>query len=103
MSVALDQLRGQAYLVLEEDVARLFPFVREHLNVVGNYTFALPDLGEAGMRPLRDPDTQMTTRRCRHIGVRRSVKGERAGGPSPAHEKRRQWFWCEIQVFWSWC
>ncbi len=25
-------------------------------NVVGNYTFALPDLGEAGVRPLRDPD-----------------------------------------------
>jgi hypothetical protein len=25
-------------------------------NVVGNYTFALPDLGESGIRPLRDPD-----------------------------------------------
>ena len=30
--------------------------LREHLNVVGNYTFALPDLGDAGIRPLRDPD-----------------------------------------------
>lgn len=42
--------------MLDEDVARLSPFVREHLNVVGNYTFALPDLGESGIRPLRDPD-----------------------------------------------
>jgi hypothetical protein len=24
--------------------------------VVGNYTFALPDLGESGIRPPRDPD-----------------------------------------------
>jgi hypothetical protein len=24
--------------------------------VVGNYTFALPDLGGSGIRPLRDPD-----------------------------------------------
>ena len=56
MNAALDQLRAQGYLVLDEDVARLSPFVREHLNVVGNYTFALPDLGEAGIRPLRDPD-----------------------------------------------
>lgn len=56
MNAALDQLRAQGYLVLDEDVARLSPFVREHLNVVGNYTFSLPDLGEAGIRPLRDPD-----------------------------------------------
>ena len=27
-------------------------------NVVGNYTFSLPDLGEGGFRPLRDPDAQ---------------------------------------------
>jgi hypothetical protein len=42
--------------VLDEDVARLSPFARDHLNVVGNYTFVLPDLGDAGFRPLRDPD-----------------------------------------------
>lgn len=52
------QLRAQGYLILDEDVARLSPFARDHLNVVGNYTFSLPDLGEAGFRPLRDPDAQ---------------------------------------------
>jgi TnpA family transposase len=58
MNAALDQLRAQGYLVLGEDVARLSPFARDHLNVAGNYTFSLPDLGEAGFRPLRDPDAQ---------------------------------------------
>lgn len=58
MNAALDQPRGQGYLVLDEHVARLSPFAREHFNVVGNYTFSLPDLGEAGFRPLRDPDAQ---------------------------------------------
>lgn len=41
--------------MLAEDVARLSPFVREHLNVVGKYSFLLPDLGEGGIRQLRDP------------------------------------------------
>jgi hypothetical protein len=61
VNAALDQLRAQGYLVLDEDVARLSPFAREHLDVVGNYTFSLPDLGEAGIRPLRDPDAQTMT------------------------------------------
>jgi hypothetical protein len=42
--------------VLQEDVARLSPFIREHLNVVGKYSFLLPDLGEGGIRELRDLD-----------------------------------------------
>ena len=56
MNAALETLRAQGYLVLDEDVARLSPFVREHLNVVGKYNFLLPDLGEDGIRQLRGPD-----------------------------------------------
>jgi hypothetical protein len=56
ISAALDALHAQGYPVLDEDVARLSPFVREHVNVVGKYSFLLPDLGEGGIRPLRDPD-----------------------------------------------
>ena len=56
ISAALDALDAQGYPVLDEDVARLSPFVREHLNVVGKYSFLLPDLGEGGIRQLRDPD-----------------------------------------------
>lgn len=41
--------------MLGDDVALLSPFVREHLNVVDKYNFLLPDLGEGGIRQLRDP------------------------------------------------
>ena len=58
ISAALDALRAQGYPVLDEHVARLSPFVREHLNVVGKYSFLLPDLGKGGIRPLRDPDAE---------------------------------------------
>jgi len=53
---ALRQLRAAGYPVLDEDVARLSPFVRKHLNVHGRYSFALPDLG-GGLRELRDSET----------------------------------------------
>ncbi len=56
INAALDALRAQGYPVLDDDVARLSPFVRAHLNVIGKYNFALPDVGEGGIRPLRDPD-----------------------------------------------
>ena len=46
ISATLDALRAQGYPVLDEDVAQLSPFVREHLNVVGKYS------------PLRDPDAE---------------------------------------------
>jgi hypothetical protein len=54
---ALDQLRAQGYPVFDEDVARLSPFMRDHINVNGTYSFLLPDLGPTGWRELRDPDT----------------------------------------------
>ncbi|WP_202126077.1 Tn3 family transposase [Actinomadura physcomitrii] len=55
---ALTQLRAAGYPLAEEDVARLSPFVRKHINVIGTYTFAPPDLGPAGVRDLRDPDDE---------------------------------------------
>jgi hypothetical protein len=44
--------------VREQDVARLSPFVRHHVNMLGRYSFQLPELPElpGGLRPLRDPD-----------------------------------------------
>jgi hypothetical protein len=49
---ALTQLRATGYPLNDEDVARLSPFVRGHINVIGTYTFAPPDLGPAGVRDL---------------------------------------------------
>ncbi len=53
---ALGALQRAGYPLAEEDVARLSPFVRRHINVIGTYTFALPDLGPGGVRELRNPD-----------------------------------------------
>jgi hypothetical protein len=53
---ALTQLRTEGYPLLPEDVARLSPYMRKHINVIGTYSFAPPDLGPTGTRPLRDPD-----------------------------------------------
>ncbi|MGH9008736.1 MAG: Tn3 family transposase [Acidimicrobiia bacterium] len=55
INAALEQLRAQGYPILDDDVARLSPFVRRHLNVHGKYSFLLPEL-PSGLRALRDPD-----------------------------------------------
>jgi TnpA family transposase len=55
MNTALGQLRAQGYPVRDEDLGRLSPFARKHVNVQGHYSFALPAF-PGGRRPLRDPD-----------------------------------------------
>ncbi|MEU6262442.1 Tn3 family transposase [Saccharopolyspora shandongensis] len=47
-------LRGGGYEVRDEDAARLSPFVRHHVNMLGRYSFLTPELA-GGLRPLRDP------------------------------------------------
>ena len=56
IEAALQQLRAHGYPVRDEDVARLSPFMRKHINVHGKYSFAAPDLPEGVTRQLRDPD-----------------------------------------------
>jgi TnpA family transposase len=56
LDAAVRQLRAQGYPVLDEDMARLSPFVSRHLGVHGTYTFALPDLAPGAIRDLRNPD-----------------------------------------------
>lgn len=51
----MNQLRADGFDVRDEDVARLSPFVRRHINMLGRYSFKLPEL-PGGMRPLRDKD-----------------------------------------------
>ncbi|WP_344458455.1 Tn3 family transposase, partial [Actinomadura kijaniata] len=52
MDAAVTQLRADGFDVRDEDVARLSPFVRHHVNMLGRYSFQLPDL-PGGLRPLR--------------------------------------------------
>lgn len=56
MDAALGQLRQEGFLVRDEDVARLSPLVHDHINMLGRYSFAVPEAVTRGeLRPLRDP------------------------------------------------
>jgi TnpA family transposase len=68
MNAALEQLRARGHHVLDEDIARLSPFVRGHLRVHGDYSFLLPHLAGA-LRELRDPNSPRL--RARRGGRRR--------------------------------
>lgn len=57
INAALEQLRQEGYPVQEEDIARLSPFVHEHINLLGRYSFAVPEEVIRGeLRPLRNPN-----------------------------------------------
>lgn len=53
MDAAVAQLRADGFDAREKDVARLSPFVRHHVNMLGRYSFRLPEL-PGGLLPLRD-------------------------------------------------
>ena len=52
----MNQLRAGGYPVKDEDVARLSPWPHEHINMLGRYSFSVPEAVAKGeLRPLRDP------------------------------------------------
>jgi TnpA family transposase len=52
----LDQLRAEGYEVKEEDVARLSPLIFEHINMLGRYSFTVPEeVARGELWALRDP------------------------------------------------
>jgi TnpA family transposase len=59
IDAALTQLRKEGHRINEDDVRRLSPFVRGHINLLGRYTFLVSDEVKRGeLRPLRDPNAQ---------------------------------------------
>ena len=43
--------------MLDEDLARLSPLIFEHINMLGRYSFAVPEeVARGELRPLRHPD-----------------------------------------------
>jgi TnpA family transposase len=57
MDAALNYLRDTGFDVRDEDVERLSPLVRSHINFVGKYYFSLPEGVKRGeLRPFHDPD-----------------------------------------------
>lgn len=55
LEAAIDQLRAGGYEVREADAGRLSPFLSGHINMLGRYSFAAPEL--TGLRALGDPAT----------------------------------------------
>ena len=56
MTEALKQLKRQGYQILDDDVARLSPLGWEHINMLGRYSFAVPEeVARGELRPLRNP------------------------------------------------
>jgi TnpA family transposase len=54
MNIALEHLRESGFEVRPEDVARLSPLETKNINVLGRYTFALPEsIARGELRPLR--------------------------------------------------
>ena len=57
MNAAMTHLQEQGFEVREEDVKRLSPLGYGHINLLGRYHFAMPEMVRRGeLRPLRDPD-----------------------------------------------
>ena len=55
MKAALSKLRQDGYPVNENEVSRLSPLISEHINILGRYSFAVPEAIKRGeLRPLRD-------------------------------------------------
>ena len=56
MQAALDLHRADGHSVRPEDEARLSPLGHEHINLLGRYSFAVPESVARGeLRPLRNP------------------------------------------------
>jgi TnpA family transposase len=56
MEAALNQLRTQGYPVNDDDVARLSPLLHSHINMLGRYSFSVPEAVTRGeLLPLRNP------------------------------------------------
>lgn len=68
MDAAVNQLRADGFDVRDEDVARLSPFVRHHINMHGRYSFQLPD-PPGGATPTSGPGQCRRGRRCALVQV----------------------------------
>ena len=56
MQAALEQLRVEGYPIVEADIAHLNPHIHAHINMLGRYSFAVPESVTRGeLRPLRNP------------------------------------------------
>jgi hypothetical protein len=56
MQAALEQLQAEGSPILDADIPHLNPHVHEHINMLGRYSFAVPESVTRGeLRALRNP------------------------------------------------
>jgi len=56
MQAVIDRLRAEGYPVLDADIPHLNPHVHDHINMLGRYSFSIPESVFRGeLRPLRNP------------------------------------------------
>lgn len=57
IEATLNQLQVEAYPLKDEDAYRLSPLQHENINMMGRYSFSMPDAVARGeLRPLRNPE-----------------------------------------------
>ena len=62
VEAALDHLAQYGTVVRDEDVARLSPLHHGHINMLGRYSFTLPEnIARGELRPLNRPDAEIST------------------------------------------
>jgi hypothetical protein len=74
---------------LDEDVARLSPFISRHLSVQGHYYFSLPEM-PAGVRELRDPDAPVDDGEGDRRATSRVEDRVAAGADAPGRRRCRR-------------
>lgn len=56
----LNQLKQEGYKIQDADVARLSPLIHEHINMLGRYSFSVPEsIARGELRPLRKPNQDL--------------------------------------------
>jgi len=56
MDAAIKQLREEGHSINENDISRLSPLGYDHINILGRYSFAIPEAVSRGeLRLLRNP------------------------------------------------
>lgn len=82
MDKALRQLRADGYPLLDEDVARLSPFGRKYINVIGTYSFTAPTWAPSASANYATPTptTKMNDRQLQEPAMGRTDCG---GDTSP--------------------
>lgn len=60
MDAAIAELENDGHVIDPADKARLSPLGSEHINMLGRYSFAIPESVARGeLRPLRDPSASL--------------------------------------------